>query len=83
MYVQTQWETVLDLWSSQFESFISAVGDRPLETIDAEEVQQLLNDEELFLLRANGVHFTLPEGVGNAYDLRSQVQGLMWDKQWK
>jgi hypothetical protein len=78
-----EWQDVLTQWEVYFSNLIAQVGDRRWETVDADEVQQLLSDEEKELLKINELHFTLPEGIGDAYDLRSQVQAKMSDKIWR
>lgn len=75
----------LDKWNELFSNFISNVEsileeDAGWETI--ENVEELLSEEEKELLRKNNLHFNLPEGIGDAYNLRSQVQALISDGEW-
>ena len=74
-----KWIEVIGEWEALFNNFISNIRaelqeDEDWETI--EDVQEFLNDEEKELLKKNNLHFNLPNGIGDAYDLRSQVQNL-------
>lgn len=83
---EQDWCDVLDEWHSLFSDFIQKVeaitgdSDQGWETV--ENVQELLSEEEKELLSKNGLHFNLPEGIGDAYDLRSQVQALIDEGKW-
>jgi hypothetical protein len=76
---------VLDLWNHLFAEFIDNIEEslRPFEGWEAiEGVEFYLSCEEKELLSKNNLDFSSPEGIGNAYDLRSQVQDLMSNDNW-
>jgi hypothetical protein len=83
--VHKKWAEVIHEWEALFENFISNIRgilqeDEDWDTI--EDVQEFLSEQEKQLLEKNNLHFNLPEGIGDAYDLRSQVQNLIQDEKW-
>lgn len=73
---------VLDIWAANFSQFITKVENINDDWTKVIDVYPLLSEEELQLLTKNGLHFNLPSGIGDAYDLRSQVQELIENGEW-
>lgn len=81
-------QEVVTLWKIDFESFITKVEaliankKYGWEGVDSATTLELLSENEKELLRINGLNFNLPEGIGDAYDLRSQVQNMIESGDW-
>ena len=73
---------ILDIFAANFGNLIEKVEEINDDWTKVIDVYPLLNEEELELLTKNGLHFNLPEGIGDAYDLRSQVQELIENGEW-
>ena len=73
---------VLDIFAANFENLIEKVEQINDDWTKVVDVYPLLSEEELELLEKNGLHFNLPDGIGDAYDLRSQVQELIENGEW-
>jgi hypothetical protein len=75
-------DEVLDLWHHLFAEFIENIEEclRPFEGWEViEDLHLYLSSEEKDLLNENNLDL---ENIGNAYDLRSQVQDLMSNDNW-
>ena len=73
---------ILDIFAANFENLIEKVEQINDDWALVTDVRPLLNEEELELLEKNGLHFNLPNGIGDAYGLRSQVQELIEEGKW-
>jgi hypothetical protein len=77
---------VLDTWQIDFANFINKVKAISLDDwakIDGNMALKLLSEDEKELLLENGLNFELPQGIGDAYDLRSKVQDMIQGGKWK
>ncbi len=73
---------ILDIFAANFGNLIEKVEEINDDWALVTDVRPLLNEEELELLTKNGLHFNLPSGIGDAYDLRNQVQELIEEGKW-